>query len=138
MSKETKTVHICPQCQSDNVQIKAWVRPNKGMEFVDEVNEGDEAGWCDDEELPTFVETAELKADAEVIGYQVVGEDGTEQEGEIHPQMDASFCVYNLSQAQEMLNGDNGDEQWRLLAIWTDDIEEPTMMFSGSPRDYRD
>jgi hypothetical protein len=135
MSKKTKTVYICPQCNSDNVQVKAWVRPNKNYEFVDEVNEGDEAGWCDDEQLSTFVETAELTRDAKVIGFQVVGEDGTAEEGEIHPDMDASFCIYSLSQAREMLNGDNGDEQWKLLAIWTGDVEEPTMMFEGDPRD---
>jgi hypothetical protein len=132
---KTKTVYICPQCQSDNVQIKAWVRPNKNYEFVDEVNEGDEAGWCEDEQLHTFVETAEVNADAEIIGFQVVGEDGTAQEGEIHPDMDASFCIYSLKQAQQMLgDNDNGNEQWRLLTIWTGDIEEPTMMFEGDPR----
>lgn len=135
-SDKTKTVYICPQCQSDNVQIKAWVRPNENNQYVDEVNEGDEAGWCDDEQLPTFIETAEVNADAKVIGFQVVGEDGTAQEGEIHPDMDASFCVYSLKQAQSMIGDNNhGDEQWRLLTIWTGDIEEPTMMFKGDPRD---
>jgi len=140
MSKETKTVYICPQCQSDNVQIKAWVRPNENNQYVDEVNEGDELGWCCDEELHAVIETAEVNADAKVIGFQVVGEDGTEQEGEIHRNMDASFCVYSLKQAQSMLSDKRNhssvhDEQWRLLTIWTGDVEEPTKMFKGDPRD---
>ncbi len=47
--------------------------------------------------------------------------------------MDASFCVYNLSQARKMLNKD-ALEHWRLLTIWDGDIEIPTIMFSGDPR----
>jgi hypothetical protein len=121
-------------CQSDNVQVKAWVRPNQGHAFVDEV-EGDEIGWCDDCQLNSQIETAALTRDAKVIGFQVVGEDGTAQEGEIHPHMDASFCIYNLNQARSMMDDDNnGDEQWRLLTVWEGDVEEPTMMFEGDPR----
>jgi hypothetical protein len=78
---------------------------------------------------------SKLTRDTEVIGFQVVGEDGTPQEGEIHPDMAASFCLYNLSQAQAMVDkNNNGQEQWKLLAIWSDDVENPTMMFSGDPR----
>ena len=128
---KTKTVYICTHCQSDNVEVKAWVRPNNNNEYVDEV-EGDEMGWCCDEELHAVIETAELRDDARVIGFQVVGEDGSPQEGEIHPDMDASFCIYNLSQAHQMLDDENN--QWRLLTIWETDIEEPQMMFSGDPR----
>ena len=128
-----KTLYVCTHCQSDNVQVKAWVEPNKNNTYVDEV-EGDEMGWCCDEELHAVIETAELRDDARVIGFQVVGEDGTAQEGEIHPDMDASFCVYNLKQAQKMLQTDNESGIWRLLAIWEGDVEEPTLMFSGDPR----
>jgi len=134
MNKKTKTVHLCPQCQSDNVQIKAWVKPNQGNLFADKINYGEEVGWCDDEGLPTFVKIAEINADAKVIGFQVVGEDGTAQEGKIHPDMDASLCIYNLTQARKMLSSKNGNGQWRLLTIWTGDIEEPIMMFKGNPR----
>jgi hypothetical protein len=133
LTDKTKTIYICPQCHSDNVQIKAWVRPNKNNQYVDEINEGDEFGWCEDECLHTNIETAEVRANAEVIGFQVVGEDGTEQEGEIHPYMDASFCVYSLAQANEMLNK-NVVGIWRLLTIWTGDIEDATKMFEGDPR----
>jgi hypothetical protein len=51
--------------------------------------------------------------------------------------MEASFCIYSLSQAKEMLEdlpGMNLFNEWKLLAIWTDDVEEPTMMFKGDPR----
>ena len=132
-SIETKTIYICTHCQSDNVQVKAWTKPNEGQKFVDEV-QGDEIGWCDDCQLNSVIETVSVKASAKVIGYQVVGEDGTEEEGEIHPQMDASFCLYNLGQARAMLNDKNGNEQWQLLSIWIGDVEEPTMMFKGDPR----
>lgn len=121
-------------CGSDNVQVKAWVRPNQNNKFVDEVNEGDEPEWCDDCEFNSIIETAQLKADAKVVGFQVIGEDGTSEQGQIHPMMNGSFCLYSLSQAREMLNSD-AVGQWRLLACWSGDVEEPTMMFEGDPRD---
>lgn len=124
-----KTVYVCMHCQSDNVQVKAWVKPNDNNEYVDEVP--DEMGWCCDEQLVADIQTAELRDDARVIGFQVVGEEGTQLEGEIHPDMDASFCVYNLKQAHQMLDDENN---WRLLTIWEGDVEEPQMMFEGDPR----
>lgn len=127
-----KTTYICTHCGSDNVQVKAWVKPNENYKFVDEVNEGDEPGWCEDEQLHSIVETAQLRADAKVIGFQVVGEDGTENASDIHPDMDASFCLYNLSQANKMI--EQNECNWRLLTVWEGDIEEPTLMFEGDPR----
>ena len=130
---QTRTVYICSHCNSDNVQVKAWVRPNQGMLYVDEVNEGDEMGWCDDCNLSAVIETAEVKRRANVIGFQVISDD---DKIDMHPHMDASFCLYSLDQARSMMDDDNnGDEQWKLLAIWTDDVEEPTMMFETDPRD---
>lgn len=131
-----KTIYQCSHCQSDNVQIKAWVKPNDNNTYVDEVNP-DEPGWCDDEELSSIIETVQVEDDAEVIGYQVVGEDGTPKEGEIHPQMDGSFCIYNLEQAHSILEESNNVDEhgmWKLLTIWTGDVEEPLMMFEGNPR----
>ena len=105
------------------VQVKAWVKPNDNNEYVDEV-EGDEMGWCCDEELVADIQTAELRDDARVIGFQVVGMEEHEDEGAIHHLMD------------EMLQDDNTlySGEWRLLTIWEGDIEEPQMMFSGDPR----
>jgi hypothetical protein len=133
---QSKTTYICMHCNSDNVQVKAWVRPNLGMQYVDEVNEGDEMGWCDDCNLSAVIETGEVKRRDTVIGFQVCGEDGTKEEGKIHPHMKSLKHVYSLDQANSMLDDDNnGDEQWNLSAIWKYDIEEPVMMFEGNPRD---
>jgi len=128
-----KTLYVCTHCQSDNVQIKAWVRPNNNNTYVDEVNP-DELGWCEDCQLNSVIETVQVKDNAEVIGFQVVGEDGTEAEGEINPHMDASFCIYNIDQARLMLKEDEKFGIWKLLTIWEGDIEEPTLMFKGDPR----
>ena len=130
---QTKTVYVCMSCGSDAVQVKSWTRPNEGHKFVDEI-EGDELGWCDDCQQTVDVQTAELKRHAEVVGYQVVGQDSSPVEGEIHPHMDASFCLYSLSQANELLNLGNEHGYWRLLTIWSGDVEEPTLMFDGDPR----
>lgn len=124
----TKTLYVCQNCNSDNVEVKAWVKPNNNNEYVDEV-ESEALGWCCDEELHAVIETAELNEDAKVIGFQVINE----QDGEMHPDMDGSFCIYSLKQAQKMLNGQERN-QWQLLTIWDGDVEEPTMMFEGDPR----
>ena len=136
MSAQEKTIYICTYCNSDNVQIKAWVKPNENNLFVAEVNNGDELGWCNDCNLTTVIQTVAVKKNAKIIGFQVVGEDGTPEEGEMHPHIDASFCVYSLPQARAMLDdNDNGNERWRLMTIWEGDIEEPTMMFTGDPQE---
>jgi len=132
MKKKTKTLMICPNCNSDNVQLKAWVKPNEDNKIVD-LAEGDDMGWCNDCELPSAIASLDLKTSAKVIGFQVVGEEGTAEEGNIHPYMDASFCLYSLSKARRMLNS-NVKGQWRLLTAWSGDVEEPTKMFRGDPR----
>jgi hypothetical protein len=130
---ETKQIWLCGSCGSDNVEIKNWVNPNTGEVGTDCE---DDLGYCQDCELHSELILSTVKASAKVIGFQVVGDDGTAEDGEIHPSMDASFCLYSLSQAKEMLeDNDNGKEQWKLLAIWTGDVEEPTIMFESDPRD---
>jgi len=132
---EFENVHVCDFCGSDNVQTKAWVRPNKNNEYVDMASEEINDNYCDDCEENSCLTVVEKNVRHKVIGFQVVGDNGTAQDGEMHPHMDASFCVYSLDQANSMMDDDNnGDEQWTLLAIWTDTVEEPTMMFEGDPR----
>ena len=59
----------------------------------------------------------------QIMGYQVWSKDG-----ELHPQMDASFCVYSLKQCEDMIMSTN-PEAWELMIIYDDTIEEPTIMF---------
>jgi len=125
---DVKTVCLCDNCGSDNVQTKMWVNVNDNT-TSDSASDNDNGdNWCLDCETHPDLLPHTLKSDAKVVGFQVVGEDDTENEGEI---LDASFCIYNLSQAREMLNTDGN---WRLLTIWEGDIEEPTYMFEGDPR----
>jgi len=55
-------------------------------------------------------------------GFQVVDKDN-----EIHPSMDASFCLYRLFDAMQMVKDD--PNKWTLLPIYKGDVEEPTYMF---------
>jgi len=131
----TKYVYRCTHCNSDNVQVKAWVDPNKGNKFIDYEVDDDQSGWCVDEQLIAEVQTVEIKKSARVIGFQVVGEKGTSEEGKMHPSMSNVYYLYNLEQAKNMLNNKNNrEEQWQLLTIWSGDIEDPTIMFKGDPR----
>lgn len=130
---KTKNLWLCPSCGSDNVELKHWVNPNTNKVGTDCE---DEMGFCNDCQLPGELINADVKFWAKVEGFQVVGDEGTAEDGDIHPDMEGSFCLYNLTQARAMLNDpDNGDEQWKLLAIWSGDVEEPTIMFEGDPRD---
>lgn len=129
---KTKVVIVCANCNSDNVELKHWVNANTNE--VGACTEDEEDTWCNDCETHGGVYAAELKEDAKVIGYQVVS-DGliADYDGELHPDMDASFCIYSLSQARDMINDDKG--AWKLQTIWEGDIEEPTIMYVGDVRD---
>ena len=130
---QTKTIYICSYCNSDKVQIKAWVRPNQDMKYVNEV-EG-ELSWCDDCGLITITDTVEVNVRHEVVGFQVIGNNDTREEGKFHPHMESEKHIYSLNQTKSMLDDNNeGDEQWQLRTIWTTDIEKPEFMFKGDPR----
>ncbi|MDA3778835.1 MAG: hypothetical protein PF487_01145 [Bacteroidales bacterium] len=126
----TKTVLVCTNCNSDNVQTKMWVKANTKEVLDSAGDDSDEDSWCEDCQGHHDLETKTMIPRKKVIGFQVEDANGTHI---MHPDMDASFCVYNLSQAIEMIKSDNND-YWKLLTIWTDDIENPTMMFEGNVR----
>ena len=128
MKKTIRTMWICPRCGSDNVQVKQWVHANTG-EMMDSDIEDDDC-WCDDCETHNTLITKDIPVNNKVIGFQVVTD-----ENDIHPNMDASFCIYSLEQANEILNNTSiVDKDYHLLAIRKGDIEEPTMMFTGDLR----
>ena len=114
----TKTVVLCKECNTDDVIIR-----------------GKDKGFCMicGKDVETY--TTELKADAKVIGYQVVGMAGHENDGQLHPDQEASFCLYSLKQARKMLKNDKilYINEWIIVSIWSGDIEEPTFMFHGDP-----
>lgn len=125
---KVKTLWLCPHCGSDNVEMKVWANANTNVVGTDCE---EEEGYCQDCEERGELILSTIKASAKLEGFQVVND----ELGDIHPDMDASFCLYNLSQSKEMLNkkGFNNTD-WKLLAIWTGDVEEPTLMFEGDPR----
>lgn len=66
--------------------------------------------------------------DDDLVGYQVEDRAGNH---EIHPKMDASFCLYNWSQCEEMMKEDS--DYWKIVPVSEGGIEEPTYMFEGDP-----
>ena len=114
----TKTVVLCKECNTDDVIIR-----------------GKDKGFCMicGKDVETY--TTDLKSDAKVIGYQVMGMAGHENDGQLHPDQEASFCLYSLKQARKMLKNDKilYINEWIIVSIWSGDIEEPTFMFHGDP-----
>jgi hypothetical protein len=118
---------LCAGCNSDNLDIsRKSPRKFEGKTIVDI--------WCNDcqEFHPAYEATFKSKK-YKVEGFQVVSND---EDGNIHPSMPASFCLYNLSQAREMIKKGckNKSQSWRLVTCWTNDVEDPTLMFEGDPR----
>jgi hypothetical protein len=141
---ETKTIWVCSNCGSDNVQYKIWVTAN-GQKIADtmDMDLNDSECYCEDCKVHLELYDTTLNADAKVIGFQVVGVEDSKHVGDIHPSMysgdtlNASNCVYSLSQCDEMIYPAEFHDSfmvWNLLAIWTGDIEKPVMMFEGNPR----
>jgi len=126
-SGKTKSVWLCPNCGSDNVETKNWVNANTGELGTDCE---DEQGYCQDCQQHGELIAQELPLNKTVVGYQVVDDEA----GDIHPDMEGSFCLYNLSQAKGMLE-EEIDGNWKLLCIWSGDVEDATLMFEGDPRD---
>jgi hypothetical protein len=114
----TKTITLCKECNTDDVTIKT---KNSGYCMI-----------CGKE---VEIYKATLNADAKVIGYQVLGMAGHENDGHLHPEMSASFALYSLKQARKMLSSNNTmyTNEWVIVSIWSGDIEEPTFMFRGNP-----
>jgi hypothetical protein len=129
---KTKNVYLCPHCGSDNVESKSWVNPNTNE--VKDSDTGDD-DYCNDCGQHGQLLYQSIPIHKKVVGFQVVGEDGGENDGDIHQDMAGSFCLYNLSQAREMLKNEKTIYNWKLLCIWSGDVEEPTVMFEGDPRD---
>jgi Zn finger protein HypA/HybF involved in hydrogenase expression len=135
---KTKTLYFCPNCGSTNVQFKSWVNANTGTCTDGHISNEKDDNYCLDCESHIELNKFEFKPDAHVIGYQVVGKDNTCDEGSLHPDIEDSRNVYCLSQANIMLElADTFDTgEFRLKAIWKDEIEEPIMMYLGSnPRE---
>ena len=128
---KTKSLWLCPNCGSDNVEFKVWANANTNEVSDTDAPMEDEDCFCNDCKEHGELILSEVKANAKIEGFQVVDDEA----GDIHPDMDGSFCLYNMSQAQKMLHSKHDEGNWKLLAIWTGDVEEPTIMFEGDPRD---
>lgn len=127
---EFHILHICSKCDSDNVQIKAWVRPNQNYKYVDEVNDGDELGFCDDCLEHVIIDIAEVNTRHKVLGFQVVNRENTK----LHPAMFNVLSLYDTMQANEMIRDETVPGLWQLKAVWTIDIPDPVIMFEGLPQ----
>ena len=123
-----KPRYVCDNCGSDNVQIKAWVKPNNNNEYDSVIEDDDDYNdWCEDCQSHINVMVINMNVTHKIIGYQVVNHNS-----ELHPDISASFCVYSLPQANKMIN--NEIIKWSLITIYNNIIEKPTLMFNGDPR----
>lgn len=125
MRKPNKMVWVCPNCDSDNVQIREWVNPNTS--YTDDSSElDDEDYWCNDCQSHKILTTKIVAARTKVIGFQVLFDS---KKVRFHPSTKPDE-VYSLEQARDLLNSSH-----KLKAVWSCEIETPVMMFTGNMRD---
>lgn len=134
-TNETKSVWICPDCRSDNVQFKTWTNANTMKASNEECPMEDGDCCCNDCESTSILEIVTMMPRRKLIGFQVGGADGVGHPI-IHPDMKSSSSVYNLEQAKELMltYGHALQIDWELRTVWTDDLECPEMMFEGNIR----
>lgn len=128
MKKKQLNQFICTNCRSNNVQQKKWVDINTNIPEISFDFDIEEL-WCNDCEGHHSLEIVMLPCSngkPRIEGYQVVNKDN-----ETHPEVEASFCLYSLSQVHEMMANDDSS-QWKLLTIYKGDVEKPTKMFEGN------
>lgn len=135
-STHTRTIQLCSNCASDNVVMEAWVNPNKENEFKGTIFKElptDSGKYClDCRQHIGFIET-EMALNKKLIGFQVINVDSEEET--LHEKMVSRNSVYSLRQALNMLYNSETVNAWKLVAIWSGDIENPVMCFNGDPRD---
>jgi hypothetical protein len=130
----TKSVWVCPDCRSDNVQFKTWTNANTMKASNEECPMEDGDCACNDCESTSILEIVTMIPRRKLIGFQVNIIDGVGHK-EMHPHTETKSSVYNLDQAKSMMDDDNlGSEYNELKAIWTDDLECPEIMFEGDIR----
>lgn len=133
-TNETKSVWVCPECGSDNVQAKMWVNVNTNN-VCGEAMEDDDEYYCEDCKNHIGKVSEEIMMPRKkVIGFQVTLVDGVGHSN-LHPMIKDKSNVYNRGQVEEMLFNFEGLEYTELKTIWTTDIECPVMMFEGNVRD---
>lgn len=71
----------------------------------------------------------EQKIKKKLIGFQVLEMETLD----IHPNMDESSCVYNLSQSMKMIYKSISPNDWKLSSVFKNDIIKPIFMFTGKP-----
>lgn len=121
------TRYYCEHCGSDNVQVKAWVKPNLGNKYVGEVHDDIIDCWCDDCDTHSRVKSKSMNVRTKVIGFQVHNHNGR-----MHPDISTNLCVYSKPQSVIMIV--NKYPEYKLKAIYEDTIGSPIMMFKGDPR----
>lgn len=135
--REGNIVHVT----SNNIDVEYQIfdHDNAGVQTT-ETTIKDFTSKFEPDSLATHDEMVELTQKAideygasnPVIGFQLVHS----QTGELHPDIDSSFCVYSFTQVSNMDMYDN-DDNYEIIEIKKDTIEEPTMMFSGDPYGYK-
>jgi uncharacterized OB-fold protein len=80
---KTKTLYVCPNCGSSNVQYKSWVNANTGTCTDGQISNDVIDNYCIDCQSHIELQKVELKPDAHIIGYQVVGQNNTPDESSL-------------------------------------------------------
>jgi hypothetical protein len=133
MRKKEVLIWVCPNCGSDNVRIREWTNPNTGQPDLGN-SVSDEDCYCIDCKTSKMLGTTIIPVRKKVIGFQVIN---AEPPMTFHPDT-KHYQVYSLQQAFNIMNLSivlYSTMQFKLHAVWSGDIENPLMMFTGDMRE---
>ena len=124
MKKTIISTWVCPLCGSDNVEMKAWINPNtNSVSYPDET----EDCWCCDCETHNVLGTEDIPVANKIIGFQVFHKETQD----LHPDIESLWAVYNLAQAQQMLQ----DAGYELKVVRKNVLQNYVMKYEGkNPR----
>ena len=119
-----KKLWLCDNCNSDNLQAKMWVNINNNK-IIDGVESKEY--WCEDCQGHWSINEKEMNVTDKVEGFQLVKIGNVD---EMHPNMKNNLSLYSIDQLDEF----NNDGDWKILTIWSGDIETPEIMYKGNVR----
>jgi hypothetical protein len=130
---KVKTLYRCPHCQSDNVEVKMWVKANTNEISSSDANNCNEDSFCNDCCGDGAIQLDTIPYLHNLVGFRVVN-----KSGDYHPKLKSinGALICNLYQASEMLEDvdKDGNTQWKLQSVWAEEVDESLHIFGGEPR----
>jgi hypothetical protein len=123
-------MYVCSECGSDDLEIKGWGHANAHRyDKIFEPTDNPDANDIYCMSCDNHVSRKSRREERAIEGFQIERFSEENDQIEIHPDMEGSFCLYPTSWARER----SGKDGWQMKAYYEGEIEEPTIMWINDP-----